>query len=171
MNNLPIASVDVSNARPKVILNKSLSIVPRAQRTEIFYRPNYRVQDDAIAKDFNILYENGLFTHNDQETSLKMIFDKIAIDYNESNAWTNKSFNLDVIRNTNVRISARKVSLESLKADTELSKTNKATVKSLISMLKRIKTKPDDFNVSYIISNHKYILLKISKFRLTKIKD
>ncbi|KAJ1465052.1 hypothetical protein T484DRAFT_1757667 [Baffinella frigidus] len=168
-----MASIDIPppNNRRKMILYKNESIVPVAQRTEKYYRPNYKIKDDAISKDFETLYENGLFDYNDEETSLKMIFDKIAKDNNETNAWTEKLFNLDLVDTRPLRISKRKVSLDSLKADTETSKTNKAVVQSIISMLKHIKTKKDDFTLNYVINNHRYILLEILKFRLTHTKN
>jgi len=130
----PIPSIEIPDPRRKVIFTKPFSFVPRAQRTAIFNRKKNKLQDDAISKDFDILYENGLFSYNDQEMSLKMILDKITVDNNQTDSWTNEIFNLDVIQNKSGRISVRKVSLESLKADTETSKSNKATVNSIISM-------------------------------------
>ena len=172
--NPPMTSINIPNneqkTRPKMI-KKSLSLIPLDERTVKFYSKTYELKDDDISKSFSNLYENGLFYVDDQHLSLQMIFQKIAEEEHAPNAWTNKLFNLDLINEKEFKISKRKVSLESLKADTETSKTNKANVNAIISMLKKIKTHEDNFTLNYFVNNHRLIVLEILKFRLNNTKN
>ena len=94
----------------------------------------------------------------------QMIFDRIAEAEHATNAWTENLFHLDSINDKPFRISKRKVSVESFKADAETSKTNQANVNAIISMLKRIKTHKHNFTLNFVDDNHRFIVLDILKF-------